>query len=664
MALIADDFFQDKINDWLSPEVTKNLEYVDNSAELLITRGAMPDYKWSGKEPKPNDHIDENGQGTRAYNKLHSSGYPMSILGKISALTLDGTPTMEYQTFDYMEYARKYNSYEKLCSIFSDLGNGVASDSTLRVPGLEYYPDDFLYTAGAGYPLNRMITLRRFPYPCIDNILDPSVQQIQDVTRMVTHWDDETNRLEDILGFSYGLNWRQLNADFQAMEMQGSGNVGNEGLTGYMQRAAMFFGDDNIVKNRLRGANGNMIAPTADQNKTAGPVDSIASTHIRDVGLNFDKSFNIKFTYKSRSIGGRNPEAVMKDIIGNALLCTFNDGEFWGGSRFWLGSKPSNAVNKLQWMNSDNLNTILNGAYNSLIDLVSSKFGSKEKRIETLKKILKGGIQYFMAGILNTMGRPGVPFANSILSGSPVGEWHLTIGHPLNPIMTIGNLICDNVEVKFPDDTLSYGDFPTTVVFEIRLKPAMPRDRAGIELMFNHGQKRIYQPAVVKMSKNRGTGRHRTFIDDMLVKADNLTTNALYAANDGVVKGSKYLAKGAKQGAAYLKDYGESFGDALASQTKYVIHSFKDGSAGKAIGARYYAVKSSAEKAVSNVTNSTAYNQSTEYIKNKANEVKSAASSAATTVGNATASYNISGKASTVYEATKRGINNIIEQIQ
>ena len=95
------------------------------------------------------------------------------------------------------------------------------------------------------------------------------------------------------------------------------------------------------------------------------------------------------------------------------------------------------------------------------------------------------------------------PYCNSLLSNDPVGLWHVTVGHPMNPIMTMGNLICTGVDVSFPDDTLSLGDFPTTVKAVVKLKPAMPRDRAGIEMMFNHGKKRIYMPAVVKVVKDQ-----------------------------------------------------------------------------------------------------------------------------------------------------------------
>ena len=49
--------------------------------------------------------------------------------------------------------------------------------------------------------------------------------------------------------------------------------------------------------------------------------------------------------------------------------------------------------------------------------------------------------------------------------------------------MTMGDLICTGVDVSFPDDTLSLGDFPPTIKAVVKLKPAKSRDRVGIEIL-------------------------------------------------------------------------------------------------------------------------------------------------------------------------------------
>lgn len=497
MALLetSDNFSYEQLIKWLPyDDVNKN------PASLLITRGLNKDYNWNiNEKPKSNDTVNDNSVGTKLYKELHNGRYPQSIVGKIHAITLEspkGSPPLTSRDSDYANF-----DYHKTFQKFSDICDKkrIKESQLENRPDLEYYPEDFLYSSASGYPLNRLITLRRFPYACIDNIGATNVQSERDVTRMVTFFDDQTNRLEEILGFSYGLRWKSLEAQMESNRMYGGDQ---EGLTGFMKTGALALGDSELIKNRLRGPVGNEVDPTADNNRVYGPVDSITSTHIRDVGFDFDKEFSLKFSYKSKSFGGRNPDSVMKDIMANVLLCTYNDGDFWPGSRFWVGARPSKSINRLKWMNSDNPNVILEGAWNSMLDFVQKRFGSPDSALETLKNIVKGGVQMLMANILNNLGRPGMVQANSLLSNEPVGLWHITVGHPMNPILTMGDLLCTGVEVGFPDDTLSYGDFPTSIDFTVKLKPAKPRDRAGIEMMFNHGSKRIYMPTVVTVQRD------------------------------------------------------------------------------------------------------------------------------------------------------------------
>ena len=78
-----------------------------------------------------------------------------------------------------------------------------------------------------------------------------------------------------------------------------------------------------------------------------------------------------------------------------------------------------------------------------------------------------------------------------LITGEPIGEWHLTIGNPMNPIMMIGNLICVNSSMKF-GSTLGPDDFPTSIEFTVTLRHARQRDKGDIESMINNGQGRFY----------------------------------------------------------------------------------------------------------------------------------------------------------------------------
>lgn len=78
-----------------------------------------------------------------------------------------------------------------------------------------------------------------------------------------------------------------------------------------------------------------------------------------------------------------------------------------------------------------------------------------------------------------------------LLTGEPVGEWHLMIGNPMYPIAMIGNLICKSADFKF-GKTLGPDDFPTELEVSVNLDHGRPRDKGDIESIFNLGQGRFY----------------------------------------------------------------------------------------------------------------------------------------------------------------------------
>ena len=355
-----------------------------------------------------------------------------------------------------------------------------------------YEPEDFLYCKNVGIPINRLITLRRFPVACQDNIIDYATQQQPDIARMVTYMTQDVIKIEDVLAFSYGLRWKELTAEFDQMSMFGE----QSGVTGFIKTVAKVFDpvtNANYVSGAATGGPMSQYDPKFDQNRVYGPVDSVNQTNIRDVGFDFSKDFEITFDYELRSIAGRTPEYAMKDLIANILAVTYNNGKFWGGARYWVGERPSPWATKLAWMNSGDIDTVLKNMGNLLKSGLQRFFGDpKGSALKTLKTALKGGFALAIGKLLDGLGRPGIPAMQSLLSSDPTGCWHLTIGNPLNPIMSIGNLIETGVDIKFPTDTLSFGDFPTKIQVVVKLKPGQPKDKAGIETMFNQGRQRIY----------------------------------------------------------------------------------------------------------------------------------------------------------------------------
>ena len=106
----------------------------------------------------------------------------------------------------------------------------------------------------------------------------------------------------------------------------------------------------------------------------------------------------------------------------------------------------------------------------------------------------------------NITGNVSTFAARAMISGEPTGDWHLTIGNPLNPIATIGNLYCEQMVVKF-GDILGADDFPNEISFELTLKHAQKRDKASIESFMNAGRGRSYQ-TVEKLEDLLGNKRY------------------------------------------------------------------------------------------------------------------------------------------------------------
>jgi hypothetical protein len=88
-------------------------------------------------------------------------------------------------------------------------------------------------------------------------------------------------------------------------------------------------------------------------------------------------------------------------------------------------------------------------------------------------------------------GPQGGQIAAALLTGEATGQWHLTIGNPLNPIAVIGNLAMTDADFELMGP-LGYEDFPTKLKVTIKLQPGRPRGKDDIESMFNAGKGRLY----------------------------------------------------------------------------------------------------------------------------------------------------------------------------
>lgn len=498
----------------------------DYATRLADASGGLEYQAASAKKPKG---VDEDLMSKKMYASIMNAYHVISISGGNYPVTDDAKDKLQ----GVADVARRATAIDLI-------NNPVGA----RI----YAPEDFLLCARYGLPINRMITLRRFSTPVSDNITTVLTGEGDDakpgrgtyepdIGRMVTYMDQNINKLSDILSMTWGLNWEERTATTETV--QGNSEPGNGGWSGGWMGTLNKWLDSGSSNEVVQGSQRLNYDPTADSNKVHGPVDSIAQTYMRGVGLKHEWSVDIVFDYELRSFNGINQKAMFMDALANVLAVTMNNGRFWGGARIWTGSRPSALARKLSFMNPRNAEEFLSNAKVAVTDFMQQfnpKKGGKEAAVAVLKQIVANGMNLALGKFLDMVGRPAIYQMNSLLRNEPVGDWHLTIGNPLNPIVSVGNLILDNTKIEF-GDTLGYDDFPTSFKVTCTLKGGMPRDRAGIESMFNNGFGRIYWPAssIVRRTHKvdqsgtevgagkdkNGTGETEatTFGDDAILKA-------------------------------------------------------------------------------------------------------------------------------------------------
>lgn len=387
----------------------------------------------------------------------------------------------------------------------------------------KYAWGDFLWCRFYGkIPNNRLLTLRRFANPCVDNILDPIVVDPNagpvsgdqpELAKAITWMGAEGgNKIEDILKFSYGYNWEEIESEVQSLQAKGSGHGKNSmgiGETGFgmgsMITSAQSLSSGTSSTSARTATQNSGFDPLSDTypNHSLGPINVIQKMMIqkggKGGGLNFEQEMELKFHYDLRAYGTANPKLAFLDVMANLLVLTYNNAPFWGGATRYYGNsgnvgKPLGDYDKLA---QGDIKGYMSSIVDSVGEIAGNLFGdgnggfSAESVLEGIGDVAGDMLGGFLSE--NMHSPAGAQAAKAFLTGEPTGSWHLTVGNPLNPVALIGNLVLSSSEIAF-NGPFSRDDFPSSFTLTCKVKPGRPRDKAEIESMFNAGRGRIYHP--------------------------------------------------------------------------------------------------------------------------------------------------------------------------
>lgn len=454
-----------------------------------------------------------------------------------------------------------------------------------------YSLNDFSWCKWYGkIPNNRLLTLRRYTIPVEDNLAVASEKlPLVPIAQAVTWWGEETgNKLSNILGMTYGFKWKPETANVQdvagnelnierAIEAVGikNPNLAKAIKLMFANNPDAFSGRDKILQDSTKeqwGPNG------AYSNRLKGPVNIIDNTLLRDVGYDFTHKIALTFEYNLRSYGNINPKVAMLDLITNFLSLTHNKATFWGGSyRYYqqtgalLSGLSSDALDNGDYLKgmedvttmlaamvqggSSDLATAFNSLSNDLGESASVEDFS-EKLATSFGKSQIG--QNLAASRLATLQQKPL-LMRAILDGRAVGEWHLMVGNPMDPVAVIGNLCMVSTTMTFSEE-LGADDFPVSVKFTVNLEPGRPRAKQDIESMFNHGGGDMGFTAIQPPSSAKGS--YGEYTTSRLASAHKTSPGSEANTDPEVAKVKADLEKSAKAVAA-------ASGTDLAGAEKY-----------------------------------------------------------------------------------------------
>lgn len=252
-------------------------------------------------------------------------------------------------------------------------------------------------------------------------------------------------------------------------------------------------------------------------NQILGPVNVKNKFLMRDRGLSgddFDTEMSLTFEFRTDSYFGLDQRRVALDILANMLELTYSDGDWLEVLNIYY-KKTGLALTKTE---QEMVSNSMKGSKFNPDELFNALAKITKARISAaLDFTLKAGGEALNVGgnflgnlvglndplnadpttlktalniaVVRALGEtfPNFVQRRSAVGNQATGNWHMTIGNPMNPIMQMGDLVCVGATCTFNDE-LGPNDFPTEMKFVVKLKRTKPRDSADIRRAFDLGR--------------------------------------------------------------------------------------------------------------------------------------------------------------------------------
>ena len=334
------------------------------------------------------------------------------------------------------------------------------------------------------------------------------------------------------------------------------------------ERVATSTGKASIEQKRQDFIKGLYSDNGAYFNQILGPVNVKNQFLMRSRGLtpDFDDDMSLTFEFRTDSYFGLDQRRVALDILANMLELTYSDGDWlevlnvyykkvglaltkteqalisnsMQGSAF----NPDALFNVLAQITKARVNAALDftlqaggEAIDAGANLLGSLVGLNDIKNVTDKGALKTAMNIAVTRALGET-FPAFVQRRSAVGNQPTGNWHITIGNPMNPIMQMGDIVVTGGSCTFGDE-LGPNDFPTEMKFVVSLKRTKPRDSADIRRAFDLGRTDYVDSRVGATQDQLNT--YGTQATDQTSRSAGSTTGAGTNTNVNMVRAEAWI---------------------------------------------------------------------------------------------------------------------------